>query len=95
MYIVLLSYIKPIEEVERWIDLHIEFLDKYYEEGLFIFSGRRDPRTGGVILVNTDSEEKIQQIIREDPFHQNEIALYDTVKFTPTKYDPKFHEFVN
>lgn len=47
-------------------------------------SGRRDPRTGGVIIAHADSEEDISAIIAEDSFHQNDIADYGVINFQPS-----------
>ena len=94
MFLVLLKYLKPLEEVEKFLDEHVQFLDKYYSQEKFIFSGRRNPRTGGVILVKTDSDAEVKQIISEDPFHQHKIAEYDVIEFMPTKYDSRFACFV-
>ena len=55
MYIVNLNYIKEVSEVEKHLEEHIKFLEKYYEMGKFICSGRKNPRTGGVILLNAES----------------------------------------
>ena len=94
MFLVLLKYLKPLEEVELFLDEHVQFLDKYYNQGKFIFSGRRNPRTGGVILMKVDSEAEARQIINEDPFHQHNIAEYEVIEFFPTKYDPRFSSFM-
>jgi hypothetical protein len=51
MFILLLRYIKQISEVDRELENHIKYLDKYYSLGKFICSGRRNPRIGGVVLL--------------------------------------------
>lgn len=94
MFLTLLKYVKPIEEVERLLDEHVQFLDKYYTKKKFIFSGRRIPRTGGIILVNANSLDEVAQIISEDPFHKQNIAEYEVIEFHPTKYDTQFSCFV-
>ena len=88
------SYKKEITEVEKFIDLHIRFLDKYYYEKKFIFSGRKNPRTGGVILVRNVDRETLMGMIEEDPFFQNEIADYEITEVIPTKYDEGFACFI-
>ena len=50
MFIVDLTYVKPLEEVDKNIQEHMLFLDKYYSSGKFLISGRKVPRTGGVII---------------------------------------------
>ena len=86
MYIVNLNYIKEVSEVEKHLEEHIEFLEKYYEMGKFICSGRKNPRTGGVILLNAESLSEVEKIVLEDPFNINEIAEYEITEFFPTKY---------
>ncbi len=86
MYIVSLNYIKEVSEVEKHLEEHIKFLEKYYEMGKFICSGRKNPRTGGVILLNAESLSEVEKIILEDPFNINEIAEYEITEFFPTKY---------
>ena len=51
MFIVNLTYIKSLDEVEKHLEKHIDFLNQYYTKGLFIASGRKNPRTGGIILM--------------------------------------------
>ena len=86
MYIVNLNYIKEVNEVEKHLEEHIKFLEKYYEMGKFICSGRKNPRIGGVILLNAESLSEVEKIILEDPFNINEIAEYEITEFFPTKY---------
>ena len=94
MYIVSLNYIKEVSEVEKYLEEHIKFLEKYYEMGKFICSGRKNPRTGGVILLNAESLAEVESIILEDPFNVNEIAEYEITEFFPTKYNKNFKTFV-
>ena len=86
MYIVNLNYIKEVSEVEKHLEEHIKFLEKYYEMGKFICSGRKNPRTGGVILLNAENLSEVESIILEDPFNANEIVEYEITEFFPTKY---------
>ncbi|MFJ6210631.1 YciI family protein [Lysinibacillus sp. NPDC092081] len=94
MFIVLVKYVQPLSVVDAFMQQHIDFLDKHYKEGHFIFSGRREPRVGGVILVNCHEEDTVKGIIEEDPFHINKIAEYELIKFSPTKFDEKFSTFI-
>ena len=94
MFIAILTYKKPIEELEKNLAEHIKFLDKYYENKKFLISGRRNPRTGGIILVNSDSLEEVSQIIREDPFYVNNLADYEIIEFIPTKFISRLSDII-
>ena len=94
MFIAILTYKKPIEEIEKNLAEHIKFLDKYYENKKFLISGRRNPRTGGIILVNSNSLEEVSQIIREDPFYVNNLADYEIIEFIPTKFISRLSDII-
>lgn len=85
MFVVLLTYVAPLEQIDRFIPEHIEFLDEQYHLGHFQLSGRKEPRTGGVILATLDSRDKLEQILRADPFHREGLAEYEIIEFVPTK----------
>lgn len=85
MFIVLLTYVKPLDEVDRHIEAHKAYLDKYYGLGNFIASGPKVPRTGGVILANCESRQEVDRIIAEDPFYQAGVAEYEVVEFVASR----------
>ena len=89
MFIINLTYIDQLEVVEKHLQEHINFLNHYYAEGLFIASGRKNPRTGGIILMQGKNKEVVQEIIRQDPFYKNKIAQYDIIEFEVSKYCPE------
>ncbi len=95
MFILVLKYIKPTEEVEKELKPHIEYLEKYYSLKKFFCSGRRIPRVGGVILCNEKSMKAVEKIIREDPFYIKKIAEYEIIEFSPTKYAEGFEHFIS
>jgi len=86
MFIAILTYRKPLSEVDRFLAAHSEYLAKHYAAGDFIASGPQSPRVGGVILMKAESREAVNAIIAEDPFHINGIADYQIVEFTPTMF---------
>ncbi|SHK26404.1 Uncharacterized conserved protein YciI, contains a putative active-site phosphohistidine [Clostridium cavendishii DSM 21758] len=94
MFILNLTYIKPIDEVEHYLLSHISFLEKYYKTKKFICSGRKNPRTGGIILCNAQDINEVNTIITEDPFYKKNIAKYEVIEFIPTKYATNFKYFI-
>ena len=63
MFIFNLTYIKPILEVEKMLPAHISYLEENYNAKKFICSGRKNPRTGGIILCNCATKQEAEQII--------------------------------
>ena len=84
-FIIILTYKISLDEVDTHIKDHILFLDKYYNSGNFILSGRKNPRTGGVILCKFNSSEEVHSIIKEDPFYTYKIADYEVIEFEKSR----------
>ena len=84
MFLILLTYKKPLAEVDRFVAEHRAFLERHYASGHFLLSGRKEPRTGGVILATAARRCDIEDIVRRDPFHREGIADYEIVEFLPT-----------
>ncbi len=85
MFIISLSYQAPLEDVDCFIPEHIEYLNTQYAAGNFILSGRKEPRTGGVIISTLNSREELNNILAQDPFHREGIASYEVTEVVPTK----------
>ncbi len=84
MFVILLSYVKPLLEVDRFVEEHRKFLERYYASGHFLLSGRREPRTGGIILAKAGTRAEIENIVLNDPFNREHIAEYEIIEFLPS-----------
>ncbi|WP_330982985.1 MULTISPECIES: YciI family protein [Enterobacterales] len=84
IYIVVLTYIKPIEDVDSQMSEHVEWLKKGYSDGVFLASGRRIPRNGGVILAKCDDIESLKARLSQDPFQTLGIAKTEIIPFEAT-----------
>jgi len=84
MFVILLNYVKPLSEVDRFVGEHRQFLERYYASGHFLLSGRMEPRTGGVILSNAATRAEIESIVLNDPFNREKIAEYRIIEFLPS-----------
>ncbi len=87
IYVVVLTYIKPLEEVDRAIPAHIEWLKRLCRRPL---SRLRPPysRTGGVILAKCDSRETLQARLSQDPFQQLGLARTEIIPFEASMASP-------
>lgn len=84
MYIVSLTYKASLEAIDKELNNHIDYLKKQYAAGNFLASGRKIPRNGGVILAKAQSREELNEILKQDPFNQNNLADYEVIEFVPS-----------
>ena len=88
MFIVDLNYIVPLEKLDAHMGEHMKFLRKYYKENVFLASGRKVPRTGGIILVLAKSKEEVEKIMNEDPFCKLKLAEITITEFLTSQHHP-------
>ncbi|OKI71195.1 YciI family protein [Streptomyces sp. MJM1172] len=85
MFVMELTYTAPIEAVEEQMDAHIAWLDGHYAAGVFLASGRKVPRDGGVVLAGGVSRAEIEEIAAGDPFTMAGVCEYRITEFIATK----------
>jgi uncharacterized protein YciI len=87
MFILALTYVKPNEEADKHMEPHMEphmaWVRKGYAKGWFLASGRKVPRTGGVVLAIGQRAE-IEAYVAEDPFTVHGIAEYEITEVAIT-----------
>ncbi len=93
MFIALLTYIRPLEEVDALIPEHLRFLDQQYALGLFVASGRKVPRTGGVILISGQDRQRVLEVLDRDPFKIAGVAEYELIEFDPSRMRQGFESY--
>lgn len=94
MFVILVNYVKSLNEIDAHLETHRRFLDEGYAAGYFLVSGPQVPRTGGVILAQAPNAEELKAFINKDPFKQAGAATYEVVEFFPLKFDPRLQQIV-
>lgn len=95
MFIINLNYLVPLEVLDTHMTEHVKFLHKYYKKNVFVASGRKVPRTGGIILALAKSREEIEQIIREDPFYIHKLADFTLTEFLTSQHHPELKKLLS
>lgn len=81
MFLIELTYKADLAEIDAHMRAHVVFLEKHYDAGQFLVSGRKIPRDGGIILAVGKSRQQIEAIIEEDPFIRKGLADFRIVEF--------------
>ena len=81
MYLLLVSYTKPVEEVAPFVPSHAEWVNKYFKQGLFLMAGPKKNKFGGAILTKSIDRNELNKIIAEDSFITGGVAEYQIVDF--------------
>ncbi|MFG3205710.1 YciI family protein [Streptomyces sp. NPDC048192] len=89
MFVLELTYTAPLDAVDALLPDHVAWLEEQYEKGLFLASGRMEPRDGGVILAVAEDRARIEKIVAGDPFLTGSVCTYRITEFIATKTAPE------
>ncbi|WP_234418463.1 YciI family protein [Dongshaea marina] len=67
------------------LEAHVEYLEQQYWAGYFVASGRKVPRSGGMILARAESRSVLDAVLARDPFAVAGVAEYRVEEFVPGK----------
>ncbi|MEV6087043.1 YciI family protein [Streptomyces parvulus] len=93
MFVLELSYTAPLEAVDAVLPDHVAWLDELYERGVFLASGRKEPRDGGVIVAVAGDRARMEEIAAGDPFVRAGVCEYRVTEFAATKTAPALEAY--
>lgn len=83
-----LKFIKTNARILAKLDEHNIFLDNYFAQNKFLASGLLADKTGGIILVMSDSIEEVKGIMKNDPFYIHDLVDFNYTFFQASKLTP-------
>lgn len=88
MFVLELTYTAPVERVDALRDAHMAWVNDHYEDGLFLASGRKGTRDGGVVLAAGDDRARIDAVVATDPFVLDGVCAYRITHVAVTRTAP-------
>ncbi|MFQ3787138.1 YciI family protein [Halomonas sp. A29] len=85
MHLVFLRFSHNKSEAGRYMEGHKQWLERGFDEGVFLVSGSIQPKQGGAILAHNVSLNDLQQRVNEDPFVAEGIVSAEIVEVAPNK----------
>ncbi|SFF67300.1 Uncharacterized conserved protein YciI, contains a putative active-site phosphohistidine [Actinoplanes philippinensis] len=79
------TYLKPLDEVDAARADHLAFVDELEKTGYAVTAGRMDPPTGGIILLDVDTEAEAHEVMATDPYVVRGLASYAATGWHPTR----------
>jgi uncharacterized protein YciI len=81
MFVIELVYKVDLAEIDAAMKPHVAWLDRHYQDGTFVASGRKVPRDGGIILATAPDRAAVEAIVAEDPFVARGLAEARVIEF--------------
>jgi uncharacterized protein YciI len=93
MFVLELTYTVPLDAVDAVLDAHVAWLDEQFARGIFLASGPKNPRDGGVILAVAGDRARAEEIVAGDPFTVAGVCEYRITEFVATKTAPELAKY--
>ena len=87
MFVLSLTYTVPLDQVDAHIGPHMAWVARGYEAGIFLASGRKEPRSGGVILAHGE-RGALESLVATDPFVTAGVAIYEITHLVMSRTAP-------
>lgn len=93
MFVLELTYTASPAEVDAVLPDHVSWLEEHYAQGIFLASGRKNPRTGGIIIAAAEGRARIDAVVAGDPFLAAGVCTYKVTEFFATKTAPELEPY--
>ncbi|QNE20319.1 hypothetical protein F1D05_23435 [Kribbella qitaiheensis] len=93
MFVLELTYTAPLERVEEFLADHLDWVKVQYDAGIFVASGRKEPRDGGIILALGNDATAVRELVQTDPFAIAGICDYRVTQFFATNVAPDLDRY--
>jgi uncharacterized protein YciI len=89
MFIVLLRFGSGKSRAGELMQAHNAWIQRGFDEGVFLLVGSLQPRVGGVIVAEHTTRAELEERVRADPFVVHDVVQVELLEIAPSKVDPR------
>lgn len=89
MFIVFLRFSAARDQAGRLMQVHKDWLQRGFDDGVFLLAGSIQPQAGGAILAHGVTLDELQERVDRDPFVADDVVRAEIVEVSPSKADER------
>ena len=89
MFFVLLRFSGNKGQAGQFMDGHKEWLERGFDDGIFLLTGSLQPNLGGGIVAHNTSLSELQDRVNDDPFVAENIVSAEILEIAPSRSDER------
>lgn len=89
MFIILLKFSSNKGKAGEFMDGHIAWIKRGFDEGIFLLTGTIQPKLGGGVLAHNTTLAELQLRVNEDPFVAEDVVSAEIIEITPGRTDER------
>lgn len=89
MFLILLRLSGDKSRAAPLMQAHKDWLQRGYEDGVFLLSGNLQPQAGGAIMAHQLTLEQLQARLAGDPFVARNVVSAEVIEIAPSRADER------
>lgn len=89
MFIVLLKFSDHKDQAGQFMQGHKDWIQRSFDDGVFLLAGSLQPRSGGVIVAHATSLSDLQARVNDDPFVVAKVVSAEILEVAPSMVDER------
>lgn len=94
IFILDINYTSSLDAVDKLLEAHRAFIKQDHPGVVFLISGPKNPRTGGVIIAKASNREDIERCCNADPFVTGGVCEYHITEISPKNTLPELSHII-
>lgn len=95
MFFVMLKFSGNKSRAGQFMEGHKEWLQRGFEDGVFLLAGSLQPNQGGGIVAHNTSRADLEIRIAEDPFVSADVVAAEILEVDPSRADERLSFLLN
>jgi uncharacterized protein YciI len=91
VFIVLLKFSDNQDKVSQFLEGHKEWIQRGFDDGVFLLAGRLQPNLGGGIVAHNTSLPDLQSRVSTDPFVAENVVKAEILEIDPARADERLN----
>lgn len=89
VYVVMLEFTAERSNAAAFMQGHLAWLARGFDDGVFLLAGSLAANTGGAVLATGETRKALRERIDTDPFVAEGIVTAEILEIAPSKADPR------
>ncbi len=89
MFIVLLKFSGSRSQAGRFMDGHKAWLERGFDDGVFVLAGGLRPGAGGGIVAHNTTRADLESRVADDPFVAEDVVSPEIHEIEPARTDER------
>ena len=94
MFLVLLEFADQRGRASELMDGHKAWLQRGFDDGVFLLSGNLQPQRGGALVAHNTSLAALQSRVADDPFVVHGVVSAQVLEIAPSRTDERLKAFL-